>query len=170
MKKAFTLVELLAVVAILGLIIIIGVPKLIGTLSGQKEKTYEKVKELLISAARNYVIDENVGDSASIEINDLCKYIECPVINPITETEMQGCINVKKVNGIEEYEYSTDCGYIQLDVDLNGGETTQEFKTNYVHGEVIRLLNPEKDGAVFIGWEITNGDSVLSGIDLTIGH
>lgn len=170
MKKAFTLVELIAVIAILGLIIVIGVPKLMGTMKGQKEKSYEKVKDFLISAARNYVIDENIEGSASIEINDLCKYIDCPVINPITETEMQGCVNVKKVNGVDEYEYSTDCGYTRLDVNLNGGETNQEFRTNYIPGEVIRLLNPEKEGETFTGWEVTSGDAVLSGVELTIGH
>ena len=40
-KNGFTLVELLAVIAVLGLILIIAVPKITGTLENSKKKTLE---------------------------------------------------------------------------------------------------------------------------------
>ena len=170
MRKGFTLVELIAVIAILGAIIVIGAPKLLGTINGQKEKSYEKVKEIVIAAARNYVIDEDINESVSIPISDLCRYVDCPIINPVTETEIQGCINVTKTGGIDSYTYSTDCGYTELVVDLNGGSTLQKFQTNYVHGETITLYPATKEDEIFLGWNIISGDSTLVGDELTIGN
>ena len=169
MRKGFTLVELIAVIAILGAIIVIGAPKLLGTINGQKEKSYEKIKEIVIAAARNYVIDEDINESVSIPISDLCRYVDCPIINPVTETEIQGCINVTKTGGIDSYTYSTDCGYTELVVDLNGGSTTQNFEPTYMDGTIIELIEPTREGYSFAGWEVIIGDSTIENNVLTIG-
>ena len=97
-KNAFTLVELLAVIAILTIIMVISVPQLITSLKNKKTDALEKTKDLLISAARNYVIDYKIKPPVSIEIETLCQkdYIECPIINPVNNKDLNGYINIDK--------------------------------------------------------------------------
>lgn len=95
-KKGFTLVELLAVIAIMGILLIIAVPKLLGEIKTNKEQALENYKEIIISAARNYVIDKNLKVPVSISITQLCdeEYLSCPIINPVDDTTMSGYINI----------------------------------------------------------------------------
>ena len=68
------------------------------------------------------------------------------------------------------YQYNgTDIFNFGLEVDLNGGSTTQEFETIYNIGTNIELQNPTKKGYTFTGWQIVSGDSILSGNNLIIG-
>lgn len=59
-------------------------------------------------------------------------------------------------------------GYI-LNVDLNGGTSTQKFDSRYEHNATIDLVSPTKKGYTFTGWEVTEGNGVISGNILTIG-
>ena len=58
---------------------------------------------------------------------------------------------------------------IKLEVDLNGGSTTQDFEEKYAPNTEIKLISPTKKGYTFTGWQIVSGDSILSGNNLTIG-
>ena len=61
-KKGFTLVELLAVIVILGIILLIAVPKIISTVDGAKISTLEDtVKMIAASAEREYVSRNTLG-------------------------------------------------------------------------------------------------------------
>jgi len=55
MKKGFTLVELLAVIAILGIVATITVPIVSTSISESKNKAYDRQKDLIISAAMSYM-------------------------------------------------------------------------------------------------------------------
>ena len=77
-KKGFTLTELLAVIVILGLITIIATTSIMGALNNAKEKMLEDKKNNIITAAINYVQNNNVSlnssDCIKIEGNyDRCK-------------------------------------------------------------------------------------------------
>ena len=50
-KKGFTLIELIAVVVILGIIMLIAVPNILSTLEKNKKETFLKDAQLLVSAA-----------------------------------------------------------------------------------------------------------------------
>lgn len=54
-NKGFSLVEILAVLIILGIISAIMVPTVTGILNQNKEKSYEKLKETIISSTKIYV-------------------------------------------------------------------------------------------------------------------
>ena len=57
MKKGFTLIEILAVVTIVGLLFILVIPKITNSLNSKKEDVSGINETLIISAAKSYVED-----------------------------------------------------------------------------------------------------------------
>ena len=137
-KNAFTLVELLAVIAILTIIMVISVPQLITSLKNKKTDALEKTKDLLTSAARNYVIDYELKVPTSISIETLCKndYLECPIKNPIDNSNLNGYVNV---DDNKVYVYSDTRDYI----------TIRDYIIDLYNDESLRTSNGlKKDNTV----------------------
>ena len=137
-KNAFTLVELLAVIAILTIIMVISVPQLITSIKNKKTDALEKTKDLLISAARNYVIDYELKVPTSISIETLCKndYLECPIKNPIDNSNLNGYVNV---DDNKVYVYSDTRDYI----------TIRDYIIDLYNDESLRTSNGlKKDNTV----------------------
>ena len=137
-KNAFTLVELLAVIAILTIIMVISVPQLITSIKNKKIDALEKTKDLLISAARNYVIDYELKVPTSISIETLCKndYLECPIKNPIDNSNLNGYVNV---DDNKVYVYSDTRDYI----------TIRDYIIDLYNDESLRTSNGlKKDNTV----------------------
>ena len=137
-KNAFTLVELLAVIAILTIIMVISVPQLITSIKNKKTDALEKTKDLLISAARNYVIDYELKAPTSISIETLCKndYLECPIKNPIDNSNLNGYVNV---DDNKVYVYSDTRDYI----------TIRDYIIDLYNDESLRTSNGlKKDNTV----------------------
>ena len=137
-KNAFTLIELLAVIAILTIIMVISVPQLITSIKNKKTDALEKTKDLLISAARNYVIDYELKVPTSISIETLCKndYLECPIKNPIDNSNLNGYVNV---DDNKVYVYSDTRDYI----------TIRDYIIDLYNDESLRTSNGlKKDNTV----------------------
>ena len=137
-KNAFTLVELLAVIAILTIIMVISVPQLITSIKNKKTDALEKTKDLLISAARNYVIDYELKVPTSISIETLCKndYLEGPIKNPIDNSNLNGYVNV---DDNKVYVYSDTRDYI----------TIRDYIIDLYNDESLRTSNGlKKDNTV----------------------
>jgi type IV pilus assembly protein PilA len=74
-KNAFTLVELLAVIAVLGLILIIAVPKITNTMENSKKKTLVlTAKSIARSAEEQYIENEMYGINEEITCNSVSDY------------------------------------------------------------------------------------------------
>jgi prepilin-type N-terminal cleavage/methylation domain-containing protein len=71
MKKAFTLAELLAVIAILGIIALVVMPGITNTIKKQKDKIYYDQLSLLISASQNWVSDKNEDEEIYEKLNNI---------------------------------------------------------------------------------------------------
>ena len=90
MKKGFTLVELLAVITLLGIIALITVPVVENTNKKIKQKAYEKQKESLIISLKDYRTSNPelflTTDSITVTLADLVRegYIDSDVKNPKT--------------------------------------------------------------------------------------
>ena len=54
MKKGFTLVEVLAIIAVLGIILITVVPNIGGSIEKKKEEEYKKIINVIENAAKTY--------------------------------------------------------------------------------------------------------------------
>ncbi len=92
MKKGFTLVELIAVVVILGIILVIAVPKITDVINNAKINAVIKNEEMLIRATRNYLVSNNeklpteIGGTEEVTLEqlqteELIQTIKSPFIN-----------------------------------------------------------------------------------------
>ena len=164
-KKGFTLIELISVIVILSIIIMLIIPTIINNISDKKEDAYQKNIDIILSAARGYVTDYDIETPASISLDELCgTYFECPIINPKDNEELEGYVVVD-----DERNYYFTNGLITLDVDLNGGNTTQEFDDSYLPYTKIDLKDPIKDTYTFDKWIVVKGDSVIKNSSLMLG-
>ena len=127
MKKGFTLVELLAVMILLGIISLIAIPSIGKMLIRSRENAYESTKNELIKAAKKYAAEHTgelpVREWNSVEkclsINDIVKngYInEDEVIDPRTEETMIGFIKITYDASYKQYvyEYKEECNILDL--------------------------------------------------------
>ncbi len=123
-KKGFTLVELLAVIILLGLLTFVVYPSVIGLIKEAKEKSYQQQLSNLKESAIRYVSDHiNVLDeietngSYKISINELIangyvrKTKDGKVYNPINNTEITGCFVVEDSTEYNQltYTYQENC-------------------------------------------------------------
>ena len=165
-KNAFTLIELIAVIVILSIVLTLSVPSLIGALKNNKEKSLEKINELIILAAKDYVVDYGLEIPRKITQNELCKnYLDCPIINPVTKDEMIFSVIVD-----ENKNYTIDKNeLIELKVVLNGGKLSKDISGGYTPNTEIILETPTRERHGFAGWEVVSGDAVIEGSVLKLG-
>lgn len=106
-NKGFTLLEVILVVAILGVITLIIVPSVSSLLNKNKSEQYENLKKSIISAAKMYVSDNryDLGINCTnniyqftIELNKLVDAgdLSSPVIDPRdkSEIELSNVVNI----------------------------------------------------------------------------
>ena len=170
-NRGFTLVEVLSIIAVLGVMIMLIFPNIGGSLEAKKDKELEKIINIVESAGKFYHSFNSDEYKFSIDKLKEEKYITSELINHKTGEEIDGCVRVvKDSEGFLIYKY-TSCESIEVpfDVELNGGITSQKFETKYYDSTILELLTPTKENANFKGWEVVKGNSVLDGNKLIIG-
>ena len=113
MKKGFTLVEVLAIIAVLGIILITVVPNIGGSIEKKKEEEYKKIINLIENAGKTYYSYNN--DIISVGVDELLKedLITTDLINPITNEKISGCVNVTTdEDGIKQFIFSDKCNVL----------------------------------------------------------
>lgn len=119
MKKGFTLVELLAVIIILGLLTIIAIPSIIGILNNEKENISDSMKNVIINASSLY-IEDNSGVYPKVNNNVYCIKLESlvndnrlskPLKDPVTnkEIDLNKYIKVSIINDLYNYDIVDIC-------------------------------------------------------------
>ena len=87
-KKGFTLVELIAVIALLGIIIVIAVPAITSMRQSALERETEAQKNSIESAAIYYAQDKITSYPTNITVNMLLQY---EYLDPTYEIGTNGC-------------------------------------------------------------------------------
>ena len=111
--KAFTLIELLAVIVILGILATIVVPNIVGIINNSKKDTLNEQKQTVVDAAKRWGTD-NVKklpqSSCSLTITKLKAEgyldIEKKVTDPTTNKEMTGCVKIEYDSSNNQYKYT----------------------------------------------------------------
>lgn len=112
-NKAFTLIELLAVIVILGVLATITVPTIVGLINNSKENTLEEQKNTIVDAAKRWGTD-NIRKlpttRCDVDIDFLKKegYLSSDkdVIDPTTDQKMTGCVRITYETANNQYKYS----------------------------------------------------------------
>lgn len=131
-NNGFTLVELLAVIAILGLILIIAVPKVTDTINNSKRRTLELTAESIIKKAEEKNIENDTFD--------IDEAITCESIASISEKDYKSC--KIKINDLGEatvtivgsgrYEGLSICNGTKFNVSVVEGECPLVCEANEV--------------------------------------
>lgn len=116
MKKGFTLVELLAVVTLIGLLSLIVIPVVDKIIKDNKEQLYHTQIKMIEDSARSWAADNifelpsNNGEMLSKTICDLEKsgFLELDVKNPKTGELFYKDAVVKITKTANGYEYTFD--------------------------------------------------------------
>lgn len=113
-KKGFTLVELIAVIAILGMIFTIATPKLMENYRDKKNRLYyTTIKEIerlsAVYLTDNPLIYNEISENGyvNITIDVLCskKYIVCPIKDPNDNSDIEGYVKVTYENNKYVYKF-----------------------------------------------------------------
>lgn len=117
-NKAFTLVELLGVIAIIGVLLAFVSPSILGMMKRDSEKEYDRFLKDLYLATESYItsnIDDyeslsTPGGTYTIKLQELVEsgYVKTSTINPKTEQkiELEDTILItKESDGTYSYQY-----------------------------------------------------------------
>ena len=107
-KNGFTLVELLSIVVILGIIVVVALPQISGSITSKKEKQYNKIIKIVENAGKIYLIENNTRDSVSIDKLIESDYLTSGLKNPINNTPLTGCVKKITSDGVTKYKYEVD--------------------------------------------------------------
>jgi len=119
LKKGFTLVEVLAVVVLIGLLVVITVPSIKTIMNNAKEKSLERQIASIIESSKSWSIenvdklpDNNVPILVSLsELKEQGFLEDKEIINPVNNKEITGCVEIKYDIDFNQYKYNykEDC-------------------------------------------------------------
>jgi len=112
-KSGFTLIEILAVIVLLGLVAAIVIPLVDKLIRNSVQKAYDVQIALVIESVKNWEVDHpfslpaNNGDEYTITFDELKagNYLKQDIINPKTDALFPNTttVTITKVNGAHVY-------------------------------------------------------------------
>lgn len=111
MKRGFTLVELLAVIIILGIIALISFPNIINIFLGSSKKLMETQIKQIENVSRTWATQNTgkIGDCYILTLEELKKLgllQNEDIINPDTNKELDGCVKIVYSTSTNQNDYT----------------------------------------------------------------
>jgi len=112
-KTGFTLVELLAVIALLAIIAAIAFPFIQDAIDESKEKTYNEQVRTIEHAAKRWAADNSSELKKSTPVYKSVSFLKQngylasnkEILNPKDNTQMNGCVKITYDENYNQYEY-----------------------------------------------------------------
>lgn len=155
MRRGFTLVELLAVIIILGAIFAITFPLVTDNIRKTEEKAFNLQKEQIIAAAKDMVIKEYVvipdKQSITLYVGELKRKGLLPIKMINAKTKLTISNESTVVISRENNSYSYDVNIIDLEESTENNENAPVIRLNgnYVEYVEINTEYVEKGGAAY---------------------
>jgi type IV pilus assembly protein PilA len=153
-KKGFTLVELLAVIVILGIILAIAIPNILNLINNSKEQAYESQKKFIIDAAKKYVMaNQNLvfeNNVATITLIDLKNegLLPSTIKNPRDgEFDDDTVVIVTSSNGETAYDIATPDELLHKFITNSNPEGNSYRYKNGAH----RFIGPDPNNWIEFG-------------------
>jgi len=108
-NKAFTMIEVVAILALLGVILVITLPMFYNSRDESRLKEKERLIESIKNAGSQYFTNNETPIGGEVQMTTLCAedYIKCPIKDPVTGTNMNGTVKITTdANGILTYTYT----------------------------------------------------------------
>ena len=111
MKKGFTLVELLAVIAILGIIMVVVTPVVADLITSSKQKASEEQIKFIENAAMNWSTTHSNDidtDPYYVSVDRLITdgFIDQDeLVDPKTKQKMSGCVKIEYDSNYNNYDF-----------------------------------------------------------------
>ncbi len=112
-RKAFTLIELMGVLVIIGILTVILVPVINNTIKNNKQELYDNQLKMIRLAAQNlatdntYILPEEDGEEIYITLGQLraMGYAEGTIIDPLTNKNFPDSLIVMVIKNGKDYDY-----------------------------------------------------------------
>lgn len=158
-KQGFTLVELLAVVVIIGITSILMVPKILERFENKKIEISEEAKKILYIAADQYMKLNSNASNTCITIGDLIESGQLvePVLDIKTNTSIPNTVGISIEFYNEQYNYKINEEGCEFNI-------TYELTNATPNTEINKIKKNEKKEIVFTSKQ---GYSLPNNIDVT---
>ena len=109
MKRGFTLVEMMAVIVIIGILSIVTVSLIVNKIKGKSSDIDDVTKKIIYNAANLYLTDtvSEIGENSTfcVPLNDLVNkgYLSDPISNT-EDISLSNVVEIKNQNGINSYK------------------------------------------------------------------
>src|SRR5574344_1979962 len=149
-QNAFTLVELLAVITILGVIALIAFPSVDRIIKNSKIKVYEKQKDALLSSLEDWKTDnENLffeNNNITLTLGDLKEqnYVDYDIKNPKTDKCISNDLTLTVSKTGKKYTYSIEGDELVDGLD-DDCDVTKRFPSIYLVGASVMNLEINTD-------------------------
>lgn len=184
MNKGFTLIELIAVIIILGVVSSISYPKILDVIEKSKISAFDSAKKNIISAAKNKYI-ASINDSKIIEYNvvDLIEdgYVSSNTKNPITGKDYEKEVKVVVVNEDNNIKFYYVNGNTMYDVIKREDNAENEYddyifkgntENNYIsfNEDIYRIIKVDSYGYTYIVKDVSDNNIPKRDINTYLGH
>ena len=178
LNKAFTLVELLAVVVILAVIALIATPIVKKSIDNSKNQVLKENISSIEKAAYNYAYQNNIGydtEYKKLTLDELISkgFLKEDIINPVTNEKMNGCVLYKwnETNNQYEFNYNEICPLFPYQDD--SGANKPEMLNNMIpiiyENDTWKYANIEEKWYDYNKKEWANAVVLEDGISKNIG-
>ena len=176
MKKGFTLVELLAVIIILGVILVIAIPSFNNAIKESKIKLYKSINQMVVKSTKEYLTEyvyelpEEEGETIEVTTNDLISngYLK-EISNPTDKNDT--CTGYVLITKLENNEYSY-IPHINCEENINNStedglvlhytfDDFQEPTVNLVNNPSADIIIDPIPGNYKPGWDINLHDKAI---------